>query len=47
MYKNNIFKTIKPFIFTKKINDNYKTIPLKKIITTLGSTRYLPPATQE
>ena len=47
MYKNNTFKTIKPFIFTKKINDNYKTIYLKKITTILGATRYFPPATQE
>ena len=47
MYNNKKLKTIKPFIFTKKIKDNCKTIPLKKITSTIGPMRYFPPATQE
>jgi len=47
MYNNNIVKTSKPFIFSKKLNDNNKTIPLNKVKNTLGSMRYFPPANQE
>lgn len=46
--KNNYkMRTIKPFIFIKNLNDNYKKIPYNKITSTLGPTRYFPPATQE
>lgn len=44
---NNPLKTIKPFIFTKKMKDNCKTISLKKITSTIGPMRYFPPANQE
>ncbi len=47
MYNNNKLKNIKPSIFTKKLNDNYKILFSKKIISTLGSICYFPPATQE
>lgn len=40
-------QSVKPFIFTKKLNKNCKTIQLKKIISTLGPMRYFPPATLE
>jgi Mitochondrial ribosomal protein (VAR1) len=45
--KNNIVKPNKPFIFSKKLNDNNKIIPLKKVKNTLGPMRYFPPANQE
>ena len=44
---NNIVKPNKPFIFSKKLNDNNKIIPLKKVKNTLGPLRYFPPANQE
>jgi hypothetical protein len=44
---NNNMRNIKPFIFVKKINDKYKTIPLNKTINTSGFTRYFPPAIKE
>jgi len=44
---NNIAKPNKPFIFNKKLNDNNKIIPLKKVKNTLGPMRYFPPANQE
>ena len=47
MYSNDKLKTIKPLIFIKKLKDNCKTVPLKKITSTLGPMRYFPPATQE
>jgi len=40
-------QNIKPQIFTKKINDNYKVIPFFKTRSTLGQTRHFPPATRE
>jgi Mitochondrial ribosomal protein (VAR1) len=47
MYNNYKPETIKPLIFSKKIKDYYKIIPLKKISSILGPIRYFPPATQE
>jgi hypothetical protein len=47
MYDNKVIKTTKPLIFTKKLNDGLKTIPLNNIKNTLGSMRYFPPANQE
>jgi len=47
MYNNEKLKEIKPFIFTKKLNDNSKMIFLKKTTSTLGPMKYFPPATQE
>ena len=44
---NDIAKPNKPFIFSKKLNDNNKIIPLKKVKNTLGPMRYFPPANQE
>jgi hypothetical protein len=46
MKKNNI-ENINPIIFTKKVNDKHKTIPLKKTIIVLGANRHFPPATRE
>jgi hypothetical protein len=36
-----------PFIFTKKINTNYKLIPFNKTINETGKPRYLPPVSKE
>jgi len=47
MYINETVSTIKPLIFTKKLNDSIKTIPLNKVKNTLGLVRYFPPANQE
>jgi len=47
MFDNNEFKTIKPLIFTKKLNNNHKIISFNNIRSTLGHVRYFPPATQE
>lgn len=47
MFNNNEFKVIKPSIFIKKLNNNYKIIPFNKIKNTLGHVRFFPPATQE
>jgi Mitochondrial ribosomal protein (VAR1) len=44
---NDEFKTIKPLIFIKKLNNNCKIISFNKIRSTLGHVRYFPPATQE
>ena len=46
-YKNNEFKAIKPIIFSKKLNDNFKIIPFNNTINTLGPTKYFPPTNQE
>jgi len=40
-------QNIKPFIFTKKINNKYKVIPLNIITNTSGPIRHFPPATKE
>ena len=40
-------QSIKPFIFTKKINNRYKVIPLNITTNTSGPTRHFPPATKE
>jgi len=37
----------KPIIFTKKVNDKHKVIPLNITSNTLGPTRYFLPATKE
>jgi hypothetical protein len=34
-------------IFTKKINNNSKSIPLKHTINTIGETRHFVPSTKE
>ena len=47
MYSNNKLRKIKPLIFTKKLNNNFKVIPLKKIISVLAPMKYFPPSTQE
>jgi hypothetical protein len=47
MYNNKTVISKKPFIFSKKINDTCKIIPLKKVKNTLGPMRYFPPACQE
>jgi Mitochondrial ribosomal protein (VAR1) len=44
---NKNIQDIKPFIFTKKINNNYKVIPLNITTNTLGPIRYFPSATKE
>jgi len=47
MYSNDKLRKIKPLIFTKKLNNNFKVMPLKKIINVLAPMRYFPPSTQE
>jgi hypothetical protein len=37
----------KPSIFTKKVNNKYKVIPLNITNNTLGLTRHFPAATKE
>lgn len=46
MNNENIDK-FKPLIFTKKVNDKYKVVPLNITNNTLGPTRHFPPATKE
>lgn len=38
---------ITPLIFTKKVNDKSKVIPLINTVNTLGQARHFPPATKE
>ena len=45
--KNKKILTNKPLIFTKKVNENHKIIPLNTTTNTVGSTRYFPPAIKE
>jgi hypothetical protein len=40
-------RNIKPFIFTKKINNKYKVVPLNVITNTSGPARHFLPATRE
>jgi Mitochondrial ribosomal protein (VAR1) len=47
MYNNENWKTTKPLIFNKKLNDNLKIIPLNSTRNTLGPIKYFPSATQE
>jgi hypothetical protein len=47
MNNNQNMEIIKPLIFTKKLNDNHKIIPLNITGNTLGPTRHFPPATKE
>ena len=47
MYNNDIVKKNKPFVFTKKVSNNYKIIPQLKVKNTLGHVRYFPPTIQE
>jgi hypothetical protein len=47
MDNKNKFRTIYPLIFIKKLKDNCKTIPLNKIISTLGTMKYFPTSNQE
>ncbi len=47
MYNNKFVKSNKPFIFSKKISDNNKTIPLNEVNNTIGPIRYFPPSIQE
>jgi len=45
--KNKNIQDIKPFIFTKKINNKYKVIPLNITKNTLGPIKYFPYTTRE
>jgi len=47
MYNYKIIETNKPFIFSKKLGNKNKIIPLNKVTNTLGPIRYFPPANQE
>lgn len=38
---------LNPLIFTKKVNNKYKTIPINLIVNTSGPVKHFPPATQE
>jgi hypothetical protein len=46
-YNHKIKEANKPFIFSKKLNDKSKIIPLNKVRNTLGPMRYFPPTNQE
>jgi hypothetical protein len=41
--KNNI----SPYLFTKKINTNYKLVPFNVSVNDMGKTKYLPPVAKE
>jgi hypothetical protein len=43
----NIEVSNKPLIFTKKVNDKSKIIPLNLNNNTLGEKRHFPPASKE
>lgn len=43
----NIEVSNKPLIFTKKVNDKSKIIPLNLNNNTLGERRHFPPASKE
>jgi hypothetical protein len=47
MMHNKEEKYTKPYIFKKKVSNNYKVIPLLKEKNTLGNMRYFPPSSQE
>ena len=47
MSNNKYIEKTKPLIFVKKLKNNIKTIPLKKINNILGPVRYFPPTSQE
>jgi hypothetical protein len=44
---NNKIDIIKPLIFTKKINDKHKIIPLSFVSNSVGPARHYPTATKE
>jgi hypothetical protein len=44
---NKNIQNIKPLIFSKKINNKYKIIPLNSIINTSGFAKHILPATKE
>jgi hypothetical protein len=44
---NNNIETVKPIIFSKKIKDKQKVIPLNIVTNSVGPTRHYPPATKE
>ena len=44
---NKHIQNIKPFIFSKKINDRYRVIPLNITTNTSGPTKHFPSATKE
>jgi hypothetical protein len=46
-YNHKLKEASKPFIFSKKLNDKSKIIPLNKVRNTLGPMRYFPPTNQE
>jgi hypothetical protein len=41
--KNNV----SPYLFTKKINTNYKLVPFNVSVNDMGKTKYLPPVAKE
>ena len=46
--KNNKIKTsMRPYLFTKKINTNHKLVPFNISANDVGSTKYLPPISKE
>ena len=47
MYNNDKLRKIRPLIFIKKLNNNFKVMALNKIIGVLAPIRYFPPSTQE
>jgi hypothetical protein len=44
---NVINKRVSPLIFTKKVNNKHRIIPLNLTVNTLGPVRHFPPATKE
>ena len=38
---------VKPFVFTKKVNNKYRVIPLNITTNTLGAIRHFPSANKE
>lgn len=44
---NNQNKNNSPYLFTKKINTNYKLIPFNVSVNDIGKTKYIPPVAKE
>lgn len=47
MKKHDNLNNISPFIFTKKVNNKHKIIPLNLTVNTSGPVKHFPPATKE
>ena len=42
-----MYNNVNSFIFSKKINSDYKLVPFKVSVNDIGRTKYLPPVSKE